>query len=31
MMLTIHIDGKDIVMLGMIAFVAFVIWCGCKY
>ena len=29
--LQIHIDGKDIVTLGMIAFIAFATWLGCKY
>ena len=29
--LSIHMDGKDVVMLGVIAFGAFAMWLGCKY
>ena len=31
MMLSIHIDGADIVQIAVIAFMAFVFWCVCKY
>ena len=31
MMVSIQIDGGDIVQIAVVAFMAFVIWCGCRY
>ena len=29
--LQIHIDGQDIIYIGILAFGAFAMWLGCKY